>query len=94
MQLPAQLLLVGEHPNRQDPEFYSLPRVSRQFQGHMGMTNFVLAGAHIKCMKVTVTGAPTNLWNVNNTTVSTDANPGQAPAALMTRLGEEQARIN
>jgi hypothetical protein len=58
------------------------------------MTNFLLADTHKKYMKVTVTGAPTNLWNVNNTTVSTDANPGPAPAALMTRLGEEQARIN
>ncbi len=91
---PAQLVLVSEHPNRDEPELYSLSANSLQFQGHLGMTNLLFADGHVKSMKVTATGSPINLWNVNNTTAAGDATPGPAPAGLQTRLQEEQAKLD
>ncbi|RYG75551.1 DUF1559 domain-containing protein [bacterium] len=88
----AELILVGEHPDRGDPEYYALGDI--QFQNHLSMTNFLFADGHVKSMKPNATGSPVNLWNVDNTTVNGDANSGPAPAALLTRLSQQQTALN
>ncbi|RYX80830.1 DUF1559 domain-containing protein [bacterium] len=92
IQSPAQLILVGEHFDRGDPEFYALADVS--FQNHLGMTNFLFADGHVKSMKPTATGTPVNMWNVDNTTVSGTGVIGPASTALLNRLGQQQASMN
>jgi prepilin-type N-terminal cleavage/methylation domain-containing protein/prepilin-type processing-associated H-X9-DG protein len=89
----AQVILVGERNNRQDPEFYSVVDVD-QFINHLGMTNFLFCDGHVKSMKPNATATPINLWNVTNTTVSTDTSPGPAPAGLATKLAQQQAALS
>jgi prepilin-type N-terminal cleavage/methylation domain-containing protein/prepilin-type processing-associated H-X9-DG protein len=88
---PTELILVGEHPDRGDPDFWDLAQI--QFQSHLGMTNFLFADGHVKSMKPIATGTPINMWNMDNTTVAGDANSGPAPAALLATLSQQQAAL-
>ncbi len=90
----SQLILVGEHPDRADPEYWSPNSGDLKFQNHLGMTNFLFADGHAKSLKPTATGTPLNMWNVDNTTAPGDANTGPAGATLMARLGTEQTAMN
>jgi prepilin-type N-terminal cleavage/methylation domain-containing protein/prepilin-type processing-associated H-X9-DG protein len=92
MQSAAQLILVGEAPDRGDPEFYGIVDVS--LQNHLGMTDFLFADGHVKSLKPIATGTPINMWNVDNTTANGDTNPGPAPANLAARLAQQQALLN
>jgi prepilin-type N-terminal cleavage/methylation domain-containing protein/prepilin-type processing-associated H-X9-DG protein len=89
----AQVILVGERDDRDEPEFYSVIDVDK-FVNHLGMTNFLFCDGHVKAMKPNSTASPINLWNVTNTTVSTDPAPGPAPAGLATKLAQQQAAMN
>jgi prepilin-type N-terminal cleavage/methylation domain-containing protein/prepilin-type processing-associated H-X9-DG protein len=86
----SQLILVGEHPDRGDPEYYSINGDDFKFQNHLGMTNFLFADGHVKSMKPTATGTPLNLWNMDNTTAPGDANTGPGGTALMAKLAAEE----
>ncbi len=91
----AQVILVGEvRDTRTEPEFWNTPDLV--FQNHLGMTNFLFCDGHVKSLKPTATGAPLNMWNVDNFGSQGDTTPGPAPAAsaLMTRLASEQAVLN
>ncbi len=83
MDSPSQLLLVGEHPDRADPEFYSQSG-STSFQNHLGTTNFLFADGHVKSMRPTQTVAPVNMWNVTNAV---------APSTLVTKMAQEEAKL-
>jgi prepilin-type N-terminal cleavage/methylation domain-containing protein/prepilin-type processing-associated H-X9-DG protein len=83
LESPAQLLLVGEHPDRADPEFFS-HSASTTFLSHLQTTNFLFADGHVKAMKPAATGTPVNMWNITN---------AAAPAALLTKLATEQANM-
>jgi prepilin-type N-terminal cleavage/methylation domain-containing protein/prepilin-type processing-associated H-X9-DG protein len=91
IQSPSELILVGEHPDRGDPDFWDLAQI--QFQSHLGMTNFLFADGHVKSMKPLATGTPINMWNMDNTTANGDSNPGPAPAPLLTLLAQQQAAL-
>ena len=69
---PSQLLLVGEHADRIDPEFYSNTSTSITFQNHLGTTNFLFADGHVKSLRPTQTVAPVNMWNVSNAPAPSD----------------------
>jgi prepilin-type processing-associated H-X9-DG protein len=56
------------------------------YTGHLGTVNFLFADGHVKAMKPTATGTPTNMWNIEETN---DAFP-----ALMERLNAWQNRVN
>ncbi len=88
----SQVILVGEHPNRPDPEYYTINNGDMNFQNHLGTTNFLFCDGHVKSLKPTATGTPLNMWNVTNTS-SVGGTTGPAPAALLTRLAEEQAKL-
>ena len=81
------LVLVGEHEDRADPDFYSTSATSMTFQGHLGTTNFLFADGHVKSLKPIATGSPINMWNVKNTPVS-------ASSPLLPKLNSETARLN
>jgi prepilin-type N-terminal cleavage/methylation domain-containing protein/prepilin-type processing-associated H-X9-DG protein len=84
VQNSAQLLLVGEHPSRADPEYYGTVDVS--FQNHLAMTNFLFADGHVKALKPTATlTSSVNMWNVDSL---------QPPNTnLATRLSAQQAAM-
>lgn len=95
----AQLILIGEHPTRQDPEYWSVDGIDNgvydlNFQNHLGMSNFLFADGHAKSMKPVATGTPLNMWNVNNTTNPNDTTEGPAGPALMARLNAIQQANN
>jgi prepilin-type N-terminal cleavage/methylation domain-containing protein/prepilin-type processing-associated H-X9-DG protein len=90
----SQLILIGEHPDRPDPEYYSPNAGDMKFTNHLGMTNFLFADGHAKSMKPTATGTPLNMWNVDNTTAPGDANTGPAGPTLASRLATEQGLMN
>ncbi len=79
----SQVILVGENTTRNEPEFWDTPDLT--FQNHLGMTNFLFCDGHVKSMKPTATGTPTNLWTADNAAATT---------ALTTRLGQQQAAMN
>ncbi|BCM93517.1 hypothetical protein IAD21_05408 [Abditibacteriota bacterium] len=81
----SQVIAVGEHPNRSDPEFYSTSSGDMSFQNHLGTTNFLFCDGHVKAMKPTATGTPTNMWNISNSA---------APAGLLSALAARQAELN
>ena len=84
MDSPSQLLLVGEHPDRADPDFFSYS-TSITFLSHLQTTtNFLFADGHVKALKPVATGTPVNMWNITNTA---------APAGLITKLAAEQANL-
>ena len=92
----SQVILINENPDRSDPENYSIGSLTvddMRFQNHLGMTNFLFCDGHAKSLKATATGTPLNMWNITNTS-SVGGTVGAAPTALMTRLGEEQAKLN
>ncbi len=37
------------------------------FKGHLGTVNFLFADGHVKAMKPSATGNPTNMWNIEET---------------------------
>ena len=88
---PSTTIMVGEHTNRVDPEFYNNDLV---FTNHLGMSNFLFADGHVKSMKPVSTGQPLNMWNLANTTNDGDAAPGPAPSWFLTTLGQRQAAMN
>ncbi len=95
----SQLILVGEHPTRVDPEYWSVDGVVNgvydlDFTNHLGMSNFLFADGHAKSLKPIATGTPLNMWNVDNTTNPGDANTGPAGALLLARLGAIQQKNN
>ena len=81
---PSQLLLVGEHPTRNEPEFYSLSVNSMTFQNHLGTTNFLFADGHVKAVRPTQLATPVNMWNVTN---------APAPNLLLDKMVTEEAKL-
>jgi prepilin-type N-terminal cleavage/methylation domain-containing protein/prepilin-type processing-associated H-X9-DG protein len=63
---PALVIMVGEHTDRADPEFWD-NQADTNVQGHLGTTNFLFADGHVKALKPTATVTPTNMWNITNT---------------------------
>ena len=62
MEAPSTTIMVGEHPSRQDPEFW----VSGvDFTNHLGTSNFLYADGHVKSLKPTATMNP-NAWTVED----------------------------
>jgi prepilin-type N-terminal cleavage/methylation domain-containing protein/prepilin-type processing-associated H-X9-DG protein len=62
---PALVIMVGEHTDRADPEFWN-NQADTNVQGHLGTTNFLFADGHVKALKPTATVTPTNMWNITN----------------------------
>ena len=81
---PAQLLLVGEHADRADPEFFAVSTTSINFQNHLGTTNFLFADGHVKSMRPTQTVNPVNMWNVSN---------AAAPTPLVDHMASQEAAM-
>ena len=90
---------MGEQTGtRIDPEFYGLgdfnvnpsPPNQMKLQNHLSSSNYLFADGHVKALKPTATGTPTNLWNVNQTTNPTDTQPGPAPAGLLNALAAQE----
>lgn len=84
IQTPTNLILVGEHPGRSDPEFWSNNANDMRMQGHMGTTNFCFADGHVKALHPMATVNPTNMWNVTN---------AAAPAAFVGFVQSAEAGI-
>ena len=91
IQSSAQVLLVGENPNRNDPDFYGITDLV--FLNHLSTTNFLFCDGHVKALKPTATGTPLNLWNVDNTTTS-GGSTGPAPTVLLNQLAQQQTAMN
>ncbi|RYG71514.1 DUF1559 domain-containing protein [bacterium] len=85
----ATTIMVGEHVNRDDPEYWANYNDMRM-TNHLGTTNFLFADGHVKAMKPINTGTPINMWNVKNTTAEADANPGPANTNLLSALSQIQ----
>ena len=62
---PAQVILVGEHRGRQDPEFWDDTN-DLLFVDHTQQTNFLFCDGHVKTLRPTATVVPVNMWNVTN----------------------------
>ena len=97
IQSSAQLILVVENSgDRNEPNVFNLFNINDDtqvnFTNHLATTNYLFADGHVKAMKPIATGTPVNMWNVNNTTASTDTTPGRAPQGLLDALGQEQQK--
>jgi prepilin-type N-terminal cleavage/methylation domain-containing protein/prepilin-type processing-associated H-X9-DG protein len=92
---PAQVLMVGEHPDRHHPEYWNNSNDTR-VQNHLGNSNWLFADGHVKALKPTATGTPINMWNVRNTTTdaATDTTPGPAGATLTGWLQTHETTLN
>ena len=75
----------------------------RGFVGHLSTANYLFADGHVKSLRATATGTPFNMWGQFNANSAADGpNCGTAwsincdvtPAAVVTRLGELQAKYN
>jgi prepilin-type processing-associated H-X9-DG protein len=86
---PVQVILVGEHKDRDDPEYWE-QYGDMLMQNHLAMANFLFCDGHVKSMKPVATGTPINMWNIKNTTNDGDASPGPAPSGLATVLSDVQ----
>jgi len=62
---PAQVILVGEHRGRQDPEFWDNSN-DMTFVNHTQQTNFLFCDGHVKTLRPMATVLPVNMWNVTN----------------------------
>lgn len=58
---------------------------------HLTTSNYLFADGHVKSLKPLATAVPVNLWNVNNTTNTGDANTGPGGSALQTQLAAQQS---
>ena len=103
MNSTAQIILVGEQVGvRTDPDFYNVidftvtptAPFGLKLQNHLGNSNYLFADGHVKALKPTATGTPINMWNITNTTLTTDTQPGPAPNNLLTKLAEQQQAMN
>jgi len=98
VQSPSQLIMVAEDSGgRNEPNIYNLYNITHDqvdFQNHLGTTNFLFADGHVKSLKPLATGTPINMWNVRNTTNSTDTTPGAAAQTLLDALGHQQTIMN
>ncbi len=56
------------------------------FKGHLGNSNFLFADGHVKALRATATGAPINMWTIQEDQA--------APPELMTRLETWQQIVN
>ena len=59
----AELILVGEHVDRADPEFWTSVAADMRMQNHLGNTNFLFADGHVKALKPSQTRS---YWNSLN----------------------------
>ena len=87
----ARTLIVTESdPGWQWPEAVTnenpQPFADNMFSGHLGTVNFLFADGHVKSLKPTATGSPTNMWNIEE---NNDAFP-----ALMDKLNAWQVKVN
>ena len=82
--LVAEYSGLGAHIDLNDGGDFTNPDVA--FKGHLGNSNFLFCDGHVKALKATVTGTPTNMWSgeSNDTT----------PAAVQTALNNWQIIIN
>ena len=62
---PTQVILVGEHRGRQDPEFWDNSN-DITFVNHTQQTNFLFCDGHVKTLRPMATVLPVNMWNVTN----------------------------
>ena len=62
---PAQVILVGEHRGRQDPDFWDNAN-DMSFVNHTQQTNFLFCDGHVKTLRPVATVVPVNMWNVTN----------------------------
>jgi prepilin-type N-terminal cleavage/methylation domain-containing protein/prepilin-type processing-associated H-X9-DG protein len=65
LETPATTILVGEHVDRNDPEFWASNPDGFQFTNHLGTTNFLFADGHVKSLKPAATINP-NMWSVED----------------------------
>ncbi len=80
----SEVILVGEHIGRGDPDFWDNEPDSR-FRSHLGQTNFLFCDGHVKSMKATTTVTPKNMWDVQN-------RPAQA--GWVTIMQDQQIRMD
>ncbi len=62
---PSTTIVVGEHVDRIDPEFYITDATAFNFTNHLGTTNFLFADGHVKSLKPTATMNP-NMWTIED----------------------------
>lgn len=80
----SQVILVGEHIGRGDPEFWDNEPDSR-FRSHLGTTNMLFCDGHVKAVKPVSTVTPLNMWDVQN-------RPAQA--GWVTVMTQQQTRMD
>ena len=79
----AKVILVGEHTDRNDPEFWDNEPDTR-FRNHLGQTNFLFGDGHVKSMKPLATATPVNMWEIHNY---------PAPAGWVDIMRQQQERL-
>jgi prepilin-type N-terminal cleavage/methylation domain-containing protein/prepilin-type processing-associated H-X9-DG protein len=80
----SSVILVGEHTDRGDPEFWDNEPDTR-FRNHLGQTNFLFVDGHVKSMKPIATVTPVNMWEVHNY---------PAPASWIDIMRQQEARLD
>ena len=94
---PATTLVIIEMKDRGSTRINNVSDFDtggQSLMNHLGNSNFLFADGHVKALKPSATGAPVNLWTLQNKTAAADASTGPAPAALMAKLGAMQNANN
>lgn len=79
----AKILIVGEHQDRGDPEFWDNVN-DTIFRNHLGQTNFLFCDGHVKSLKPLATVNPVNMWEIHNY---------PAPASWVTIMQTQQQTL-
>ncbi|RYX80180.1 DUF1559 domain-containing protein [bacterium] len=61
---------------------------------HLSTSNYLFCDGHVKSLKPLATASSLNMWNINNTTLTTDTATGPGGTALLTQLGAQQTYMN
>jgi prepilin-type N-terminal cleavage/methylation domain-containing protein/prepilin-type processing-associated H-X9-DG protein len=91
---PSSTIVVVEASNgasRQDPDVWD--DNSQIPINHSGRSNYLFFDGHVKTMIPTSTGTPINMWNVNNTTLTTDTTPGPVGNFIAAQLADNTNKI-
>ncbi len=92
LESPTQTLLVVEDTGTAGIDTYNIADLDGNgvnFTNHLGTSNFLFADGHVKAMRPTQLATTTPALNMFA------VDPSEAPpAALITALGKEQARLN
>ena len=90
---PTQTLLVMEQiGNSASPDLFTVGDLSTaqvDFTNHLGMSNYLFADGHVKSLKPTALASTAPVLNMFTVNPTVDV----APAALITGLASEQARM-